>query len=53
VILFMVLALLLVSSDPPIVLFTCALAYGVSGYVAWAWKRLRLGGEAKRQQDLF
>jgi CDP-diacylglycerol--serine O-phosphatidyltransferase len=53
VILFMVLALLLVSSDPPIVLFTCALAYGVSGYVAWAWKRLRLGREAKRQQDLF
>ena len=53
VILFVVLALLLVSSDPPIVLFTVAICYGLSGYVWWAWKRLRRGKESKKQQDLF
>jgi CDP-diacylglycerol--serine O-phosphatidyltransferase len=53
VILLVVLFYVLVSSDPPIVLFSMFVAYGLSGYVFWAWKRLRRPGEPSRQQDLF
>jgi CDP-diacylglycerol--serine O-phosphatidyltransferase len=53
VILVTVLALLAASVDLPVAVFTLALAYGLSGYIAWAWRRLRKGSEAKRQQDLF
>ena len=38
-----VLAFVLVSFDPPIVLFLLFTAYAVSGYVLWAW-RWRKGG---------
>jgi CDP-diacylglycerol--serine O-phosphatidyltransferase len=34
-----VLIFVLVSSDPPIVLFSLFLAYGLSGYVVWYWRR--------------
>ena len=53
VILLVVLFYVLVSSDPPIVLFAMFVAYGLSGYVFWAWKRLRRPGESSRQEDLF
>lgn len=33
-----VLAFVLVSSDPPTVLFSLFLVYAVSGYVLWAWR---------------
>jgi CDP-diacylglycerol--serine O-phosphatidyltransferase len=33
-----VLAFVLVSSDPPVVLFSLFLAYAVSGYVLWLWR---------------
>ncbi len=51
--LLIVLFFVLVSVDPPIVAFALCVAYAVSGYLAWGWKRMRLGREAKRQQDLF
>jgi len=38
-----VLLFVLVSSDPPVVLFSLFLLYGVSGYVLWFW-RWRQGG---------
>jgi len=41
-----VLAFVLVSFDPPIVLFSLFLAYAVSGYVVWLWRRR---GDARRQ----
>jgi CDP-diacylglycerol--serine O-phosphatidyltransferase len=37
-VLALVLVFALVSSDPPLVLFTLFLVYGVSGYVLWAWR---------------
>jgi CDP-diacylglycerol--serine O-phosphatidyltransferase len=33
-----VLLFVLVSSDPPVVLFSLFLAYGISGYVTWLWR---------------
>jgi CDP-diacylglycerol--serine O-phosphatidyltransferase len=36
-----VLLFVLVSSDPPIVLFSLFLAYGLSGYAVWFWRRRR------------
>jgi CDP-diacylglycerol--serine O-phosphatidyltransferase len=36
-----VLIFVLVSSDPPIVLFSLFLAYGLSGYAVWFWRRRR------------
>jgi len=39
-----VLLFVLVSSDPPIVLFSLFLLYGVSGYALWFW-RWRTGGQ--------
>ncbi|MCX7228712.1 MAG: CDP-diacylglycerol--serine O-phosphatidyltransferase [Burkholderiales bacterium] len=41
-----VLAFVLVSSDPPIVLFSLFLVYAVSGYVLWFW-RWRAGRGAR------
>lgn len=37
-VLALVLVFALVSSDPPLVLFTLFLFYGVSGYVLWLWR---------------
>jgi len=53
VILAAVLLLFIGWKDPPLLLWSAALAYGVSGYVLWAWRRVRAGRNAKRQQDLF
>ncbi len=39
VILLLVFAFVLISYDPPIVLFVLFIAYGVSGYVFWGWRR--------------
>ena len=41
VILLVVLAFVLVSTDPPLVLFLLFVGYGVSGYVFWLWKSRR------------
>ncbi|MBX6318318.1 CDP-diacylglycerol--serine O-phosphatidyltransferase [Pigmentiphaga sp.] len=43
-ILLVVLAIVFISSDPPIVLFVLFVIYGLSGYVLWAlrWRRERL-----------
>ena len=40
-ILLVVLALVMISAKPPLVLFGLFLAYGVSGYAMWMWKRRR------------
>ena len=53
VILLVVLFYVLVSSDPPIVLFAMFVGYGLSGYAFWLWRRWRRPVEASRQQDLF
>jgi CDP-diacylglycerol--serine O-phosphatidyltransferase len=37
-VLVLVLAFVLVSSDPPLVLFSLFVLYGLSGYVVWAWR---------------
>jgi CDP-diacylglycerol--serine O-phosphatidyltransferase len=39
VILVIVLCFVLISSDPPIALFLLFVAYGLSGYVYWFWKK--------------
>jgi CDP-diacylglycerol---serine O-phosphatidyltransferase len=41
-ILLIVLALIVISINPAIILFLLFVAYGISGYVLWAWKRTRL-----------
>jgi len=41
VIFLVVLGFVLISSDPPIVLFLLFVAYGLSGYVYWVWKKRR------------
>jgi CDP-diacylglycerol---serine O-phosphatidyltransferase len=41
VILLIVLGFVLISTDPPIVLFLLFVAYGLSGYVFWLWKKRR------------
>jgi CDP-diacylglycerol---serine O-phosphatidyltransferase len=41
VILLIVLGFVLVSYDPPVVLFLLFVAYGLSGYVYWLWKKHR------------
>jgi len=43
VILLIVLGFILISTDPPIVLFLLFVAYGLSGYVYWLWKKRRPG----------
>ncbi|ODT37314.1 MAG: CDP-diacylglycerol--serine O-phosphatidyltransferase [Lautropia sp. SCN 70-15] len=45
-----VLLFVLVSSDPPIVLFSLFLAYGLSGYVLWFW-RWRTGRESPWKRE--
>ena len=40
-----VLLFVLISSDPPVVLFSLFVLYGLSGYVVWAW-RLKSGRAA-------
>ncbi len=37
----LVLAFVLISVDPPLVLWSLFVVYGVSGYLVWAWRRLR------------
>src|SRR5258706_751870 len=49
VILFIVLVFVLISTDPPIVLFLLFVAYGLSGYVYWLWKKRRPGEPARLQ----
>jgi CDP-diacylglycerol--serine O-phosphatidyltransferase len=49
VIFLIVLGFVLISFDPPIVLFLLFVAYGLSGYVYWAWKKYRA---AKRPPQL-
>jgi len=39
VILLVVLTFVLISSDPPIVLFLLFVGYGLSGYIYWFWRR--------------
>ena len=39
--LLIVLALTIISTNPPMVLFLLFVAYGFSGYVFWVWKRAR------------
>ncbi len=46
-----VLALLLISIEPPIVLWGVMLAYGVSGYVWWGVQRWRTEATEKRFQN--
>ncbi len=41
VILLIVLGFVLISTDPPIMLFLLFVAYGLSGYVHWLWKKRR------------
>jgi CDP-diacylglycerol--serine O-phosphatidyltransferase len=41
VILLIVIAFALISFDPPIVLFLLFVAYGLSGYVYWLWRKRR------------
>jgi len=40
-VLALVLVFALVSSDPPLVLFTLFLVYGISGYALWLWRWAR------------
>ena len=40
-IVLLVLAFVIVSSDPPSVLFAVFLTYGLSGYVMWLWNRAK------------
>jgi hypothetical protein len=44
----LVLALLLISIEPPIVLWGVMLAYGFSGYVGWIWQRWRTESREKQ-----
>ena len=41
-ILLIVLGLIVISINPAVILFLMFVAYGLSGYVLWAWKRTRL-----------
>jgi CDP-diacylglycerol--serine O-phosphatidyltransferase len=41
VILLVVVAFVLVSSDPPLMLFGLFVLYGLSGYVFWGYQALR------------
>ena len=43
-VLFIVLGFVLVSADPPLVLFSLFLLYGVSGYGVWLWRWRRGDG---------
>jgi CDP-diacylglycerol--serine O-phosphatidyltransferase len=52
VVLLIVLALLLITIEPPIVLWGVMLAYGVSGYVYWGLQRVRRGALDKQYQNV-
>ena len=52
VVLLIVLALMLITIEPPIVLWVVMLGYGVSGYVYWAVQRLRRGAVEKQYQNV-
>ena len=41
-VLLIVLSLIIISTNPPMVLFLLFVAYGLSGYLLWAWKRTRV-----------
>jgi CDP-diacylglycerol---serine O-phosphatidyltransferase len=41
VVLLIVLSFVLISTDPPVVLFLLFVAYGLSGYVYWLWRKRR------------
>lgn len=41
VVLALVLVLVVISADPPMVLFSLFVLYGLSGYVLWAWRATR------------
>ena len=47
-----VIALLLISIEPPIVLWGVMLAYGVSGYVMWVVQRWRREAEEKKYENI-
>jgi CDP-diacylglycerol--serine O-phosphatidyltransferase len=49
VILLIVLGFVLIISDPPIVLFLLFVAYGLSGYAYWLWKKRRPRESARLQ----
>ena len=49
VILLIVLGFVLIISDPPIVLFLLFVAYGLSGYAYWLWKKRRPREPARLQ----
>jgi CDP-diacylglycerol--serine O-phosphatidyltransferase len=50
VISLVVLGFVLISSDPPIVLFLLFVAYGLSGYVYWVWKKHRAAKQPPQLQ---
>jgi CDP-diacylglycerol--serine O-phosphatidyltransferase len=52
VVLFLVMALLLISIEPSHVLWGVMLAYGVSGYVMWMVNRWRTEASQKQYQDI-
>lgn len=43
VVLLIVFAFVLISTDPPVVLFLLFVAYGFSGYLYWLWRKRRTG----------
>jgi len=49
VILLILLGFVLIVSDPPIVLFLLFVAYGLSGYAYWLWKKRRPRGPTRLQ----
>ncbi len=49
VVLLIVLGFVLIISDPPIVLFLLFVAYGLSGYAYWLWKKRRPRESARLQ----
>jgi len=49
VILLIVLGFVLITSDPPIVLFLLFVAYGLSGYAYWLWNKRRPREPARLQ----
>jgi CDP-diacylglycerol--serine O-phosphatidyltransferase len=47
VVLLIVLAFVLISTDPPIILFLLFVAYGISGYAYWLWRLRRRGRQPR------
>jgi len=52
VVLLIVLALLLITIEPPIVLWVVMLGYGISGYIMWGAQRWRRGAIEKQYQNV-